>query len=300
MAGMPGPRARRLVGRAHRTAWFAVAAAVLALLAGCTSGSRASSPPSGSRLTAALGHWASFPVSATARPLVIQTGADVTGPGRFPSVAASNGFGAGVISLPRPLPSGPARLGSFSLISAARAAKVLTSGPPSGQAASPPPSPSTRVTVTRVRLASGIFSTDRGRQALPAWQFSLRGVYGPVDVLAVTSSQRFWPASLKNADTKISAAQSGRSGRALTLTTYGAPVGTKPCQATYSLRQQSSAHAVAIDVIATEHDSGAACGSSAVPVTLPVTLPAPLGNRVLVDASTFAAIPVTQPLVSSS
>jgi hypothetical protein len=31
-----------------------------------------------------------------------------------------------------------------------------------------------------------------------------------------------------------------------------------------------------------------------------VTLPAPLGNRVLVDAQNSAPIPVTQPLVSSS
>jgi hypothetical protein len=311
MARMPGPSPYRLVRRTHRTAGFAVAtavlAALLALLAGCTSGSRPGAPPPASRLAAALGHWASFPVGATARPLVIQTGAKVTGPGKFPSVAAANGFDAGAISLPRSLPSGPAQLGSFSLISAARAAKVLTSGPPSGQAASPPPppspspSPSTRVIVTRVRLGSGIFPTDRGRLALPAWQFSLRGVPGTVDVLAVAASQQFWPAGLKQVSTHLSAAQPGRSGRVLTLTVLGAQAGTGPCQATYSVRQQSSAHAVALYVVAKEHGSGqGGCSSAGYRVTLPVTLAAPLGNRVLVDAATFAFIPVTQPLVSSS
>ena len=136
---------------------------------------------------------------------------------------------------------------------------------------------------------------------LPAWQFTIRGVSGTVNVLAVAAPARFWPSGLKQVSTGISATQAGRSGRALTLTVPGAQAGTGPCQATYSVRQRSSGHAVAIDVVARQHDGGqAGCASVGYRVTLPVTLPAPLGNRVLVDARSSAPIPVTQPLVSSS
>jgi hypothetical protein len=80
----------------------------------------------------------------------------------------------------------------------------------------------------------------------------------------------------------------------------GAPAGTGACQASYSVRQRSSAQAVAVDVTSTVHFHGQNCSLGAVAVTLPVRLPAPLGNRVLVDAQTSAPIPVTQPPVSSS
>jgi hypothetical protein len=293
MAGMPGPRARRLVRRAHRTGWFAVAAAVLALLAGCTSGSRAGSPPSGSRLTAALGHWASFPASSAMRPVVL-SGDQATAPD-FPIGAAKIEFITGAISFPRSLPSGPSTSGGYPVISATRAASVLTS-----DGAAHVSQPSTRLTVTGVKLGTGVFGTDRGRQALPAWQFRFRGVSGTASVLAVAASGRFWPAGLNQVTTHLSAAQPGRSGRALTLTAEGAQAGTGPCQASYSVRQQSSAHAVAVYVVAVQHGSQGGCASAGYRVALAVPLPAPLGNRVLVDAATFAPIPVTQPLVSSS
>jgi hypothetical protein len=294
MTGMPAIRPRARARSAATALAFGLA---LALLAACTSsGSPASSPSPGTRLTAALAHWASFPAGAQVRPVVILTGDQVIGPVTFPSAADQDAFNAGAITLPRSLPSGPGRLGGYSLISAARAAQVLTAG---GTAS---PAPSTKLTVTKVKLTSGIFATDRGRQVLPAWQFTLRGVAGPADVLAVATAQRFWPSGLKPVSTRTTAAQPGRSGRALTLTVYGAPAGTGACQVTYSVRQQSSAHAVAVDVIAQEHDHGAACpaGGRPAPVSLPVTLAAPLGNRVLVDARSSAPIPVTQPLVSSS
>jgi hypothetical protein len=293
MAGMPEASAPRRPPRA--LAWPALALA-MAVLAGCTSRSPgAASPAPAPQLSAALGHWAGFPVSAATRPLVVGTEAEVTGPDEFPSGAAKIAFDAGAIDLPRSLPSGPHSVGGFTLVTAARAASVLTSAPAVG------PTPSTRLTVTRARLGTGIFSTDRGRQALPAWQFSFKGVSGTVNVLAVAAAQRFWPARLKQVTTQLSAAQPGRSGRVLTLTAEGAQAGTGPCQASYSVRQQSSGRAVALYVVAKEHGPGqGGCASVGYRVTLPVTLPAPLGNRVLVDARNAAPIPVTQPLVSSS
>jgi hypothetical protein len=192
------------------------------------------------------------------------------------------------------LPTGPATAAGFPLITASDAASVLTSGHSAN------PSPATRLIVTGVKLGTAVFGTDRGRQALPAWRFSFRGITGTANVLAVSGSRRFWPSGLGQVPTPMSAAQPGRSGRMLTLTTVGAPAGTGPCQASYSVRQRSSGHAVAIFVVAVEHGGAQMCGAAGFQVTLPVTLPAPLGNRVLVDATTFAPIPVTQSLVSSS
>lgn len=295
MAGMPGPRSiRRRPGAARLAA--ATVLATLILLAGCTSsGTPASSPSPATQLGAAMARWASFPAGAATRPLVVEAGADVSGSYGFTNGAAKIAFVAGAISPPKSLPDGPSSRAGFPLISAARAVGVLTAQHASGA------TPSTRLAVTKVKLGFGAFGTDRGQEVLPAWQFTISGISGRVNVLAVAASARFWPSGLKQVSTGARAAQAGRSGRALTLTVQGAQAGTGPCQATYSVRQQSSGHAVAIDVVARQHDSGqAGCASVGYRVTLPVTLSAPLGNRVLVDAQTSAPIPVTQPLVSSS
>jgi hypothetical protein len=286
----PGPRS----WLARVLALLAALAVAALLVAGCTSGSPAGPEPSGNQLTAALGHWASFPARGVTRPLVVLTGPGVTGPAGFPTAAAKIAFLDGAIDLPRSLPAGPATEGGLPLISAARAGAVLTSARVRGL------TPSTRLTVTRVRLGAAAFGTDRGQQALPAWQFTIRGVSGPVAVLAVAVAGRFWPAGLNHVTSGIRAAQPGRSGRVLTLTAEGAQAGTGPCQATYAVRQRSSAHAVAIDVVARPHDGQAGCASVGYRVTLSVTLPAPLGGRVLVDARNSAPIPVTQALAGSS
>ncbi len=251
-------------------------------------------PPISSQLRAALKQWSTFPASAAARPLVVEAGAAATGPPGFPDGADKDAYSDGAISLSRPLPTGPATAAGFPLITASDAASVLTSGHSAN------PSPATRLTVTGVKLGTGLFSTDRGRKALPAWRFSFRGVTGTATVLAVADSARFWPAGLGQVSTHVSAVQPGRNGRALTLTAVGAKEGTGPCEASYSVRQQSSAASVAVYVVESDHGSATACSAAGFQVTLPVTLPAPLGNRVLVDATTFAPIPVTQSLVSSS
>src|ERR1700760_1816567 len=132
MAGMPEPRPiRRWLGAV-------TALAGLARVPGGTSPGSPASPPSSAvtQLGAALAHWASFPVQAQIRPVVIASGLQVNEPGRFPSVAAADAFDAGAIAIPSSLPSGPARLGSYELISASHAAAVLTSRSPARPAAS--------------------------------------------------------------------------------------------------------------------------------------------------------------------
>lgn len=292
---------------------LAAAAAVLTLaaVAGCSSASPpAPMPPVSSQLRSALQHWSAFPVSAVVRPVVVDAYAGVTGPSAFPGGAAKQAFADGAIDLPRSLPAGPGEAAGYPLISAANAARQLTRG----QAPAPTPvasavqsgapsstaSPATRLTVTGVKLGTSVVGTDRGQQALPAWQFSFRGVAGTADVLAVAASGRYWPAGLKQVATLDHASQPGRNGRTLTLATSGAEEGTGSCEASYSVRQQSSAHAVALYVVETDHGGAGNCPDDGFPVTVPVTLAAPLGNRVLVDALTYAPIPVTQSLVSSS
>lgn len=272
---------------------------VLAALAGCSSYTPpAIMPPVAPQLRAALKHWSAFPASAAARPLVVEANATVTGPAAFPDGADKKAFADGAIDLPHSLPSGPGHAAGYALINAATAARQLTAS--QTPAPSPAASPAIRLTVTGIKLGTGSFSTDRGQQALPAWQFSFRGVTGTVDVLAVAASARYWPGGLRQLPTDVSAVQPGRNGRALMLTAYGAREGTGPCEASYSVRQQSSAHAVAVYVVEQDHGGAMACPADANPVKVPVTLAAPLGNRVLVDALTYAPIPVTQPLVSSS
>jgi invasion protein IalB len=289
-------RVTRLI-RPEGTRRSAVAAVVLALaaVAGCSSASsQAPTPPISSQLRAALKQWSAFPASTAGRPLVVEAGAGASGPPGFPDGADQDAYSDGAISLSRPLPTGPATAAGFPLITASDAASVLTSGHGAN------PSPATRLTVTGVKLGTAVFGTDRGRKALPAWQFSFRGVTGTATVLAVADSARFWPAGLGQVSTHVSAVQPGRNGGALTLTAVGAKEGTGPCEASYSVRQQSSAASVAVYVVESDHGSATACSAAGFLVTVPVTLAAPLGNRVLVDALTFAPIPVTQSLVSSS
>jgi hypothetical protein len=270
-------------------------------------------PPVAPQLRAALKHWSGFPAGAAARPLVVDAYADVTEPPAFPDGAGKKAFADGAIDLPQSLPAGPARAAGYALISAEDAGRQLTRGQTQTAAPTPvasvpqsgPPSstapPATRLTVTGVKLGTGLFGTDRGQQALPAWQFSFRGVTGTADVLAVAASGRYWPAGLKQVSTLDRAVQPGRTGRTLTLITSGPKEGTGPCEASYSVRQQSSADAVALYVVEQDHGGATACPAVGyLPVTVPVTLAAPLGTRVLVDALTYAPIPVTQSLVSSS
>ncbi|MBV9792811.1 MAG: hypothetical protein JO016_02625 [Actinobacteria bacterium] len=276
-------------------------------VAGCSSGAppaapAAPAPPVAPQLRAALQRWSAFPATAAVRPLVLVEELDLNEPAAFPSGADQHAYDDGAITMPRSWPAGPGQAAGLPLISAARAAaRLTTTATPTPSPSSPSGSPGTRLIVTRVELGTAVFSTDRGQQALPAWRFSFRGATGTADVLAVATASRFWPAGLRPLPPREDATERGRSTRTLMLTTSGEPAGTGPCQATYTVRQASSAHAVALYVVETPHGGGSGvCAASAAQVTLTVTLPAPLGNRVLVDALTFAPIPVTQSLVSSS
>ena len=281
-ADRPGPGRSVQVWRA-----LAVAAAV-ALLAGCAQGPATGPGRGAGRLRHVLRDWSAFPANATPRPLVL-TGPPVADPASgFPNGAAKLAYLEGAFDLPAALPSGPAAVPGFPLITAKKAAGVLRS-----VAAKGPPVTS-RLTVTGVRLGTAVFDTDRGPRQLPAWLFGLAGVRDPAGVLAVAASRIFVPPGHPaNGRPFVDDAWLGRDGRTLTVRFFGAPSGTGPCSASYTLDRAFSSAAVAVAVQEHKRDGTALCAAVGYPRRVTVALPAPLGGRVLVDAASGVAIPVT-------
>jgi hypothetical protein len=280
--------ARRADHAARPAAMIAAAGLATALLAGCTAGLASAPPgPSGQRVQQVLRAWSAFPASASPRPLIL-AGPRITDPrSGFPTGAAKLAYLEGAFDLLATLPPGPAAAAGFPLISSRAAAGVLRSA-----AAKRPPTAS-RLTVTSVRLGTGLFATDRGSRELPAWLFGFAGVPDPAAVLAVAPSRIFAPPAgrASSASPEVSA-RLGPDQRTLTIRLVGAAPGTGPCTASYSVRQAASPAAVAVAVHEHAH-GGAACFSMGYLRQVKLVLPAPLGGRVLVDAASGAAIPVT-------
>lgn len=268
--------------------WHVLAAAVaVALLAGCAD--RAPSVPGhgAGRLRQVLRAWSAFPANATPRPLVL-TGPAVADPvSGFPSGEAKLAYLEGAFRMPAALPSGPAAAAGFQLITAREAAGVLKSIAGKG------PPVTTRLTVTGVRLGTAVFDTDRGPRQLPAWLFGLAGVRDPAGVLAIARSRIFTPRGRPaNGRPFVADARLGRGGRTLTVQFYGAPSGTGPCSASYTLNRAFSPTAVAVAVQEHKRDGTALCTAVGYPRRVTVVLPAPLGGRVLVDAASGVAVTV--------
>jgi hypothetical protein len=139
-----------------------------------------------------------------------------------------------------------------------------------------------------------VFATDRGFRRLPAWLFGFAGVPDPAAVLAVAPSRIFAPpAGPATSGSLDMRARLAPDRRTLTIRLVGAAPGTGPCTASYSVRQAVSPAAVAITVREHAHGGAVACAPVGYPRQVTVVLPAPLGGRVLVDAASGAAIPVT-------
>ena len=280
--------ARRADRAAAPAVLIAAAGLAAALLAGCTAGLASEPPaPPGQRVQQVLRAWSAFPASASPRPLIL-AGPPVADPrSGFPTSAAKLAYFEGAFDLPETLPSGPAAAAGFPLITSRAAAGVLRSA-----AAKGPPTAG-RLTVTSVRLGTGLFATDRGVRQLPAWLFGFAGVPDPAAALAVAPSRIFappvGPASSASLDMS---ARLGPDRRTLTIRLFGLAPGTGPCTASYSVRQAASPAAVAVVVHEHAHGGMVACASVAYLRQVKLVLLAPLGGRVLVDAASGAAIPV--------
>jgi hypothetical protein len=157
-----------------------------------------------------------------------------------------------------------------------------------------PPAPA-RLRVTSVRLGTAMFMTDRGQRRLPAWLFSFAAIRGPAAVLAVAPTQIFPPPAQAGRQLPlVDWAFSRTGGRALTVRFSGAPAGHGPCTAGYSVRIAESATAVAVAVTEHPHASGSvACSAVGYSRQATARLAEPVGARVVVDAVSRAAVPVT-------
>ena len=235
----------------------------------------------------ALRTWAEFPVDASPRPLVLTAGA-VSDPAHgFHTDNDKLAYISGAFAAPATLPSGPQGAAGYPVVTAAQALAVLRA---QGNPDSRSPSPPAPLVITDVRFGSASFDTDRGARVLPAWLFLFEGVDNPAAVLAVAPSARF-PASAGELMPSIGA-QLAPEGRRATITFVGGAAGNGPCTADYTVDQLASDAAVAVRVRETANRGGT-CASIGYDRRVTIVLGAPLGERVLVDAATKAAVAVT-------
>jgi hypothetical protein len=242
----------------------------------------------------ALTYWASFPVDAGPRPVVLADGQAVLAPATgFPAAGdAKASFVDGRFAFPARLPSGPARVGGLPVISAREAVALLRAETGTGGRGVPVPP---LLAVTGIRLGTASFFTDRGNRSLPAWLFSFRGVKDPAPVLAVARSARFVPKLPVRSgyDPSLGNATLGGDGKTISMGFLGAPGGTPQCDQKYVLRVVESRAAVALRIGLVPADDRAEEGGSKPPTacedatyhrSATVTLSAPLGARVLISA----------------
>lgn len=287
---------RTLGGRRRRLGGILPVAAAALLLGGCglTTGSAAASrtsvPQATPRLRQALRDWSRFPVDSSPRRLVL-TGPEILDPaGGFPDGADKLAYIERDIVPPATLPAAPATSGGYPVIGAREALRVFSAAKGSG------PPASKRLRISSVSLGTGVFRTDRGTEHLPAWLLRFRGVHSPAAVLAVAPSRIFAPGSVPaGRQPFITAAWMGPKDRTLTADFTGEPAGTGPCTADYRLQVETSKTAVAVVVLESSHASkGKACSGVGYARHATVKLSAPLGARVVVDATTDAAVTVTR------
>ncbi len=277
-------------GRAAVLLTAGVAAAALAGCGAAGTGPASTAPQPGPQLRQALRAWSAFPVSASPRPLVLLGSPVADPPGGFPDGAAKLAYLEGAVTVPSVLPSGAATAGGYPLISASQAFGVFKSAAGKG------PRAAVRLTVSAVRLGTGVFDTDRGLRRLPAWLFGLRDVRGPAAVLAVAPAAIFSaPGTAARKVPLVNEARLGGNGRTLTVWFVGAPSGTGPCTAAYHLALAESRTAVAVAVHEHEGQPGpASCAAVGFLRHVSTVLSAPLGARVVVDAASGTAVAVSQ------
>jgi len=239
---------------------------------------------------AALGWWASFPVDASPRPLVL-AGPDILDPATgFPDGDSKVAYLTGKYQLRTTLPAGPATVDGQRILSAAGALAALRGAGSTG------PSVSTPLTITVVRLETATFATDRGPRTLPAWSFRFAGVAGPARVLAVPAADR-WPHSgMPAAGGPEAGVTLSADGSKVTLSFVGMAAGTEPCQADYTadVSQGSTAVSVSVRELPNPNNRNVQCDGVGVNRTITVSLRPPLGNRVLIDAH-GAPLPANDP-----
>jgi hypothetical protein len=250
-------------------------------------------------LRTALAAWSAFPVAAAPRPLVLLDDPVSAPASGFATTDAKEAFLSGVFVTAATLPSGPGTAAGYPVMSASDALAVMRAeGTPAANAPAAP----TPLIMIKARFATARFRTDRGTEVLPAWLFTFSDVADPAAVLAVAPSSRFLAPADSLHQSSVSA-ELAPDGRTATIRFVGAEPGAGPCQANYAVDQLASSTAVAIKVreiddspadgsTATAPSGGsfAACSQVGHSRQVVIRLAAPLGGRVLVDATTTGPV----------
>ena len=235
--------------------------------------------------------WAGFPVGSSPRPLILLEGYVLNPEFGFPDDNSKIAYGNGEITPPSSWPASPTSSMGFPIIGAPAAFKTLTTS--NSVVGSPPP-----LSITGVELGSGLFLTDRGWRVLPAWLFSLSGIQNPAKVFAVGPSAIYSaPVSRGGVSPAQMSVAVGAGGRQMVVNFVGAAAGTGPCTASYTLSLKESKQAVAVAVISHAHGGplgkDVACSLVGCGRHVTAELDAPLGGRVVVDASSDGAVSAT-------
>jgi hypothetical protein len=235
--------------------------------------------------------WAEFPVKATPRPVVLIGQAILDPRTGFRDGDSKEAYIEGRFTLATTLPDAPATRDGYQLSSAADAVQQIET--PSGKG---PGTPLT-LQITDVRLVEQTFDTDRGKQALPAWQLRIAGVDYPAYVLAVAAAEQFDPVAGQG-DGGLSITV-GADARELTVPFIARHTSTGPCDAgfTQTLHVSQTPTVVVLDIeTVSEQPSPSptpvACDligrplapDPGEPADRTVTLDSPLGARVVVSA----------------
>jgi hypothetical protein len=260
---------------------------------GASTSPASAATPSGSAtdpLKADAAAWADFPVNATPRPVVLLGQAIDDPQTGFRDSDSKIAYMDGRLKLAAALPATPVAVDGYEISSAADAVKLMQK--PEGKG----PSTSMTLQITEVTFVQHVFATDRGNQALPAWQLRIAGVADPAYVLAVAASEQFNPMadrSYGGPSVTVSA-----DGRDLTVPFIAHHTSTGPCDDSFSqtLGVTETPNVVVLDIeTVTEQPSAppsaiacAAVGSAEQPdpgeaTTRTVALDNPLGARVVVD-----------------
>jgi hypothetical protein len=242
--------------------------------------------------------WARSPLAQAWRSglVVLSTDDLSSGPGGgFPSGQDKEDFGNGDLVFTGPAPSGaPAGVvpwpGGPTMkvpeLSEARTFAELTSSRQCPSCATTP------LDVTAAKPATLAVGTSRGIARVPAWAFTLKGVSGPVIQAALPPGSYVTPgskgsptaarlAALGKAFTGAGTATVSADGRTLTLRLFGGP-----CDATWGGLETAADGAVVVGGWEVDPNPNAPCAAVGVSLTTTVRLPAPVGDRVIIDAST--------------
>jgi hypothetical protein len=242
--------------------------------------------------------WAHSPLAKAWRTgLVILAPGDLSsGPsGGFPSGQDKEDFIDGDLFFTGPTPSGaPDGVvtwpGGSSMkvpvLSEARTFSELTSSREC------PSCVTTPLDVTAAKPTTLAVATSRGIAKVPAWAFTLKGVSGPVIQAALPAGSYVTPgskgspsaarlAALGKAFTGAEFAAVSADGRTLTLRLFGGP-----CDATWGGLETEADGAIVIGGWEVDPKPNAPCAAVGISLTTTVRLPAPVGDRVIIDAST--------------